>query len=103
MTTQRTVQVGYNNTTIPGSAQIDPVLVKATGENAQPTSRLLDGSEDHGYSEEWAEPATMPDGRKCHRMYLFDEDDISDDNGDPLDPESYPWDNNHVKRIILID
>jgi hypothetical protein len=96
------VQVGYSNSTIAGSEQIDPSLVNATG-NAEPTGRLLDGSEDHGYAEEWQEPAVMPDGRRCSRMYLFEDDEIVDADGEPLLPEDYPWDDEHVSRIILIE
>jgi hypothetical protein len=102
MATQKTVQVGYDNATIVDSERIDPSLVKAT-DNARPTGRLLDRSEDYGYAEEWQEPATMPDGRQCLRMYLFDKDEITDDNGEPLEAEDYPWDDDHVQRIILLD
>lgn len=90
------VPVGYSNTDAQSTEQVDQALVTATG-NAEPTSRLLDGSSDHGYAEEWAEPAVMPDGRKCERMYLFTADEIAED------AENYPWDNEHVARIRLID
>ena len=104
MATKHTVQVGYNNTTIKGSETIDPSLVKATGQNAEPTSRLLDGSEDHGYAEEWQEPALMPDGRPCYRMYLFDSEELIDElTGEQINAEDYPWDDDHVRRIILVD
>ena len=81
---------------------IDPSLVVAT-DSAQPTSRVLDGSSDHGYAQEWLEPAVMPDGTQCKRVYLFDDDDITDDDGEPLEAEDYPWDDNHVARILLND
>lgn len=103
METTRTVPVGYTNTDTQAMDRINPADVRATGENAEPTSRLLDGSSDHGYAEEWQEPATMPDGRACYRMYLFTADDIVDADGEPLDAEDYPWDNAHVRRIRLID
>lgn len=82
--------------------RIDPALaVVASGTQAYPTGRLLDGSGDHGYDEEWFEKATLPDGRACYRAYLFDESDITDDDGEPLDAENYPWDSEHVRRIVL--
>jgi hypothetical protein len=73
-----------------------------TTDHAYPTGRLLDGSTDHGYSEEWAEPARLSDGRKCLKMYLFDHDDIVVE-GEQLEAENYPWDNEHVKRVKLVD
>ncbi|MDD5060685.1 MAG: hypothetical protein PHN44_00170 [Candidatus Marinimicrobia bacterium] len=81
---------------------IDPSTVIAT-DQAVPTGRLLDGSSDHGYVEEWQEPAILPDGRQCYRMYLFDDDDITDEEGNHLDADCYPWDNDHVRRILLAD
>lgn len=69
--------------------------------DAYPTGRLLDGSEDHGYAEEWEEPAQLPDGRKGHLVYLFDDDDITYEDGDPKEAENYPWDEEHVKCFVL--
>ena len=96
------VQVSYNNCYVAGADSIDTSLVHSTG-HAEPTSRLLDGSEDHGYDEEWQEPAILPDGRKCYLMYLFDIADITNADGDALLAEDYPWDDDHVRRIILVD
>jgi hypothetical protein len=91
---QVTVPVGYDNTDRKGGERINPNRVKATGQ-AVPTGRLLDGSSDYGYAEEWQEPATMPDGRKCRITYLFDDGDICDD------VDNYPFDADHVARIVL--
>jgi len=69
-------------------------------DSAEPTSRVLNGSSDHGYAEEWAENGyIMLDGEKrpASRIYLFDESEISDD------PENYPWDEKHAARILLGD
>lgn len=73
----------------------------ATG-NAEPTSRVLDGSDDHGAAEEWAEPG-LYDGKPCRAIYLFDDEDITDLEGDPLQEEDYPWNTAHMARIILDD
>jgi hypothetical protein len=97
----RTVTVGYYNYSAENDDKIDPSMVIPSG-NAEPTSRVLGGSTDHGFAEEWAEPATMPNGDRCHRMYLFDLSDITDDEGEPLDAEDYPWDDAHVARIKLV-
>ena len=70
------------------------------GGNAEPTNRVLDGSGDHGYAEEWAEPGhVVIDGerRPASLMYLFDEEECGDD------PENYPWDEHHAVRILLRD
>ena len=68
--------------------------------DAVPTSRVLDGSSDHGFDEEWAEPGyVVIDGekRQASRMYLFDASETGDDASE------YPWDEKHVARIILRD
>jgi hypothetical protein len=94
------VQVGHYNFPEKDTEQIDPSLVNATGQ-PQPTARVLDGSDDHGFAEEWQEPAVMPDGRKCYRIYLFNEDEIKDDDGELLEADEYPFDHEHVQRIVL--
>ena len=96
------VEISAYNHSDKANELIDPSRVTPTG-NAEPTSRLLDGSEDHRYAEEWAEPATLPSGEKCYRMYLFRADEITSDDGEPMDPEDYPWDDDHVMRIKLLD
>lgn len=80
---------------------IDPDEVKPTGE-AYPTGRLLDGSSDHGWDQEYFEPATLPDGRTCTRVYLFDDSDTQDDEGQPLQEEFYPWET-RLARIELAE
>jgi|CXWL01.1.fsa_nt_gi hypothetical protein len=75
---------------------IDPSLVEPTG-STYPTGRVLDGSSDHGYAQEWAEPGVLPDGRRCRRMFLFSEEDIEGIE----EEENYPWDMEHVVRIVL--
>jgi hypothetical protein len=96
------VSLTYNNENRSDDELIDPALVEPTG-NAEPTSRVLDGSSDHGYAEEWQEPAVLPDGRECYRMYLFDDEDITGENGERLLAEDYPWDDEHVRRVLLVD
>lgn len=96
------VKIGYDRHNDPEAWEIDPSAAKPT-DQAYPTSRLLDGSTDHGYAEEWAEPAMLPDGRKCLIMYLFDDDDITWDDGEPREAEDYPWNNEHVSWIKLIE
>ena len=54
-------------------------------------------------NEEWAEPAMLPDGRRCLRIYEFSEEDITDDNGARLEPDAYPWDESHVRHIKLVE
>jgi hypothetical protein len=98
----RKVQVSHYNYREKDTEQIDPSLVAAT-EQAQPTARILDGSDDNGFAEEWQEPAVMPDGRKCYRVYLFNKDEITDEDGELLEADQYPFDHEHVRRIVLIE
>jgi hypothetical protein len=97
------VQVSYCNHYEAFAETIDPVLVISAGMPAEPTFRLLEGSDDEGYAEEWQELASMPDGRRCMRIYLFCQDEIADVDGELLEPEFYPWNNDHVRRIKLLD
>lgn len=70
-------------------------------ENAEPTSRCLSGTSDFWAAEEWAEPVFAPDGRSATKYYLFAADDITDDDGNPIDADDYPWDAQHVSRIVF--
>ena len=70
-------------------------------ENAEPTSRCLSGSNDFWAAEEWAEPVITPDGRSATKYYLFATEDITDDDGNPIDADCYPWDAAHVSRIVV--
>ena len=71
-------------------------------ENAEPTSRVLDGSYDHGFAEEWSAPAKLFGTDAVGTViYLFTESDITDDDGEPLDAEFYPWDEEHTARVIV--
>ena len=68
--------------------------------NAEPTNRVLDGSSDHGYAEEWAEPGYVvidSERRPANLIYLFEANECADD------AENYPWDPKHAARIILRD
>lgn len=69
---------------------------------AEPTSRVLDGSDDHGYDYEWAEPGYVTiegEKREAACMYLFTAEELEEIE----DPENYPWDEKHVGRILLKD
>ena len=60
-------------------------------EQPEPTSRVLDGSSDHGYSQEWVGYGTV-DGIPVKAVYLFDEDDICDEDGEEYEEaDMYPW------------
>ena len=70
--------------------------------NAEPTSRLLSGSYDAGYVQEWIAPCMLEDGREGEAVYLFDDEDIVWSDGEPRETEDYPWDEEHLHRIKLI-
>lgn len=102
--TPRTVPITRHNTSDPAFAEgyINPDEVSST-DQAYCTSRALDGSDDHGYAQEWQEPGLLPDGRECLITYLFDDEDLTDGNGNEYeDAEFYPWDSEHVARILLV-
>lgn len=85
----------YNHITV---GQADPLLFVGSGQ-AVPTSRVLDGSQDDGFYEEWSESGTYL-GEAAERIYLFAEEDTQDDEGYPLDPADYPW-GESIARIVL--
>ena len=89
------VQITRGNYYDEGAEMIDPNLVRTTGQ-AFPTSRVLDGSSDHGYAQEWAEAGVLPDGRHCRVMFLFSEEEVGVE-----EQEDLPWDMDHVVRIVL--
>ena len=74
---------------------------KATSQ-AEPTSRLLScDSEDHWAAQEWVEYGTIG-GKECTAYYLFSTDDITDDDGNEFEEaDMYPWDNDHLVRIVI--
>ena len=69
---------------------------------AQPTARVLEGSEDHGMAQEWSEEGKCGDiDVICY--YIFSNSDITWDNGELMDAEDYPWDGEHVKKIVPVE
>ena len=84
---------------------LDETDIIETGQ-AEPTSRVLDGSSDHGYIEEWVRYGHLKDGRNIKTVYLFDEDDLKDEDGNDLyeDAGDYPWDTGLEQgRVVLTD
>ena len=89
-----TVPMGYN---VHATARIDPATVtcRAIG-NAEPTSSVMDFPGD----QEWQQPATLPTGESCNVMYQFGADEIA---AAEHNDEYYPWDDEHVTLIELLD
>lgn len=80
-------------------AALEIIHARCGLEVAEPTSRCLSGTNDFWAAQEWRE-----DGRRGHDFkisiyYLFDEKDIIDDNGEPLESDQLPFDGKHVSRI----
>jgi hypothetical protein len=70
--------------------------------SAEPTSRVLDGSSDHGYACEYIGYGEI-NGQQVKAIYLFDDEDLLDGNGDQIEDEgSYDWPN-ALKRFELVD
>ena len=78
----------------------DITTVKTTGQ-AEATNRILE----HYIAAEYQEPAIMPDGRKCLKIYQFDEGELRDAQADGNDAweESLPWDDEHVDHVVIYD
>lgn len=74
-------------------------------DQAFPTNRAVESSAyaewlDDSVVEEWSEAGEV-DGVEATRYYLFSKTDIEFDCGTPMDPEFYPFDADHVSRIIF--
>lgn len=65
--------------------------------------QIADPEQIGSFEEEWAEPAILPDGRKCLKIYVFSRDDKTNDEGNSVSSEDYPWDDAHVRWIKLIE
>jgi len=78
----------------------DITTVKTTGQ-AEPTNRVLEPY----IAAEYQEPAVMPDGRKCLKIYQFDEDALREAQGNDNDTweESLPWNDEHVDHVVIYD
>ena len=83
-----------------GGETVDIATVITT-DQAEATNRVL---EDY-IAAEYQEPAVMPDGRKCLKIYQFDADDVKDAQADDNDAweEYLPWDNEHVDHVVIYD
>ena len=79
---------------------VDIATVTTTGQ-AEPTNRVLE----YYVAAEYQEPAVMPDGRACAKIYQYDEDVVKDAQADDNDAweESLPWDDEHVAHVVIYD
>ena len=77
------------------------ITTVTTTDQAEATNRVLE----HYIAAEYQEPAVMPDGRKCLKIYQFDEDEVKDAQADDNDAweESLPWDDEHVNHVVIYD
>ena len=73
---------------------IDPDMVISTGVPAEAAGISLEG---RYYSNTWLEPAYLPDGQKCLKVYRFKDSEIY---GQAI--AEYPWDKDHVEIIFPI-
>jgi len=92
----------YSNNSHATGEFVELVAIKSNG-IAECTSRVLDGSSDHGYDQEWLEPATLADGRECSLVYLLNNEDFEDENGDAYDDLSNVDWLGHLVRVKLED
>lgn len=90
----------YLDNCTPSGEQVDFSAIKSTG-NAEPSSRILNGSSDHGFDQEWLEPATLADGRACSLVYLLNDEDFLDEDGEPFDDLSNVDWFEHLVRVRL--
>ena len=90
----------YSDNCTPTGEVVDLSTIKSSG-NAECTSRVLDGSSDHGYDQEWLEPATLADGRECSLVYLLNNEDFEDGDGEAYDDLSNVDWLGHLVRVRL--
>lgn len=69
-----------------------------TERNAEPTSRVLDGSRDHGWDQEWAVDGTIflnGEHVDARMIFLFDAGDVESE-----DASEWPW-QERAARIVV--
>lgn len=66
-------------------------------DGAYATCRLIDGADSAMDPQEWCEYGTIG-GAKAAVYYIFSGDEASAE-----DAESYPWDADHVDRIVIAE
>lgn len=70
----------------------------STERDPEPTSRVLDGSRDDGWDQEWAVDGTIfLDGEHvdARMIFLFDADDVENE-----DAGEWPWEDRAARIII---
>ena len=79
---------------------VDVATIRTIGQ-ATATNRILDPY----VAAEYQEPAIMPDGRKCLKVYQFEERELRDAqaNGNDAWEEALPWDEGHVDHVVIYD
>ena len=80
----------------------DPSADHRVVDQAYATCRVLEGSADSGYAEEWVERIEQ-DGMEYDIYYLFGDEDIIDGDGTPKLAENYPWDDDHISKIEEVE
>ncbi len=71
---------------------------KADRDGAYPTCRCLPGQYEQENCEEWAERGEI-NGTPAKVFYIFDRTE----DGIDSDPETYPWDAEHITKIELAE
>lgn len=70
---------------------------------AYATSRCLNGTDDFWASAEYIERMVdSTTGKRYDVVYLFEDADMTDADGEPLEEENYPWDDNHIARVFAV-
>jgi len=72
-------------------------------DQAYPTSRCLGGTSDFWAAAEYIERMVdKSTGKQYDVVYLFDDDDMTDDDRDGVDEEYFPWDEDHIARVFAV-
>ena len=72
-------------------------------ESAQATSRLLEGSDDHGYAAEYVGYGTI-DGVPVKAVYLLDDEDMQGGDGEEYeDAGNFDWDSALAQGRLIVD
>jgi hypothetical protein len=77
--------------------------LKWVDDNAEPTFRMLSGSRDHGYAEEWQQRCETQYGIGIAYFLIgYDEVAIAQDRCPDNPAEEYPWDADHCDHIEVV-
>lgn len=91
MTTAKMLDLYYNSTSQTPITKIDLATLKADPNGRELGDSYPTGSLTEGF-DEWEQDMLTPDGKHVVLVYEVTPGDMTDDDGDQMDPDCWDWD-----------